>query len=100
MSQMHAWKAPEMTYDEKRALKDAVGESNECALMVLMMWTRTTILSWREVLEQPMPAYEGAEVVSVCIGIRYGIPWLGEACNDPTCVKDLNIIHLFGRSTP
>jgi len=53
-SKMHAWKAPELTMDEKEKLKDAVGESNERAVFVMAMWTRTTISSQRECLVEPM----------------------------------------------
>jgi len=53
-SGIHVWKASLLTREEIVALKNAVGESNERALMVLSMWTRTTISSQRELLKEPM----------------------------------------------
>ena len=53
-SGMHAWKAPELTREEKAKLKNMVGDSNDRALMVLAMWTRTTITSQRVVLMEPI----------------------------------------------
>jgi len=52
-SGQHAWKIPELTKDEKQALLDSVGRSNERTPMVLIMFLRSTIASHVEYLEKP-----------------------------------------------
>lgn len=52
--QVHAWKVPELTKDEKIAMLRAVGKSNERSPLVLCMFMRSTISSQGDFLDNPM----------------------------------------------
>ncbi len=50
----HVWKIPALSLEEKKAIRSAVGTSNERAPMVLSMFVRSTIAANVEYLEKPM----------------------------------------------
>jgi len=50
----HAWKIPILSKEEKNALHNAVGKSNERSTMVLAMFLRTTISANSKYLETPL----------------------------------------------
>mmetsp|Transcript_14555 Transcript_14555/g.22432 ORF Transcript_14555/g.22432 Transcript_14555/m.22432 type:complete len:228 (+) Transcript_14555:133-816(+) len=51
----HTWQIPELTHDEKQAILLSVGDSNERAPMVLVIFLRTSIVTNVERLSEPLP---------------------------------------------